>query len=71
MPKTAKQLADEQKERDAKHHTDRLVWLSGPNPCYADGTPVSNLDILNFTTASKECLADLTGMREYNTGPTE
>ena len=68
---TSREMFEAQKERDRKHHADRLAWLSAERPPYGDGTPVAAVDVMNGREVSAACLADPSGMRGYNTGPQE
>ena len=66
---TSLQICEAQKARDRQHHADRVEWLSGERPAYADGTPVALIDVLNWRKESEACLADPTCMRGYNSAP--
>lgn len=50
--------ADQQRQRhyDRLHHQDRLQWLSGPSPMWADGTPVGKHEQAQMVNASREQL---------------
>lgn len=36
----AKQIQQERNDANLKNHRERVVWLSGERPCWADGEPV-------------------------------
>ena len=73
--KTARQLYEEQRDRDIKHHKQRVKWLSGDNLCWVDGTPVSRSDRSNLLRQSKLMLEYLERVvlsrQSHNTGPKE
>ena len=63
---TSSEIAKAQIEAERKHHEERIAWLTDPNPKYACGTPVNKHDVASMLQASRECLADKTGMIGFN-----
>jgi chorismate synthase len=63
---TSTEIFQAQVAADRKHHQDRVEWLTGPRPAYADGVPVRKFDVRNMLSESRACLADTTGMLGHN-----